>query len=224
MNKPYIVCHMMTSIDGRIDCNMTAQLPGNDVYYNALKEINCPRRLSGRVTAQLELADGKFKAKDKTPLGHEAFSNNNLSSAYNAVVDTHGTLLWHDEANSNWPHLVITSETVTKEYLDYLDSKHIPWIATGKERINLKRAMEILADDFGVERLAVVGGGHIDGSMLAEGLIDEISIVLGAGVDGRAGQPAVFDGLHKSSKPIDVKLEDIKKYDDGTLWLRYKTE
>jgi len=28
MNKPYIVCHMMASVDGRIDCAMTEQLPG----------------------------------------------------------------------------------------------------------------------------------------------------------------------------------------------------
>ena len=28
MKKPYIVCHMMTSLDGRIDCAMTEQLPG----------------------------------------------------------------------------------------------------------------------------------------------------------------------------------------------------
>ncbi len=28
MNKPYIICHMMTSVDGRIDCAMTEQLPG----------------------------------------------------------------------------------------------------------------------------------------------------------------------------------------------------
>ena len=27
--KPYIICHMMTSVDGRIDCGMTAQLDGN---------------------------------------------------------------------------------------------------------------------------------------------------------------------------------------------------
>ena len=33
MNKPYIVCHMMASVDGRIDCAMTEQLPGVQEYY-----------------------------------------------------------------------------------------------------------------------------------------------------------------------------------------------
>ena len=26
MKKPYIICHMMTSVDGRIDCQMTSEL------------------------------------------------------------------------------------------------------------------------------------------------------------------------------------------------------
>ena len=28
MKKPYIICHMMTSVDGRIDCNITEHLQG----------------------------------------------------------------------------------------------------------------------------------------------------------------------------------------------------
>ena len=28
MKKPYIICHMMTSLDGRIDCAMTSKLKG----------------------------------------------------------------------------------------------------------------------------------------------------------------------------------------------------
>lgn len=53
MNKPYIICHMMTSVDGRIDCAMTEQLPG-DEYYTTLYELNAPAHLSGRVTAEME--------------------------------------------------------------------------------------------------------------------------------------------------------------------------
>lgn len=32
MNKPYIICRMMTSVDGRIDYIMTEQLPGVQEY------------------------------------------------------------------------------------------------------------------------------------------------------------------------------------------------
>lgn len=51
MNKPYIVCHMMASVDGHIDCAMTEQLPGVQEYYATLEALEAPTRVSGRVTA-----------------------------------------------------------------------------------------------------------------------------------------------------------------------------
>ena len=64
MNKPYIICHMMTSVDGRIDCAMTSQLPGVEDYYKTLDALNLPTTVSGRVTAELEMAEpGFFQAK-----------------------------------------------------------------------------------------------------------------------------------------------------------------
>ena len=56
MNRPHIICHMMTAVDGRIDCGMTAKLEGVKEYYETLHALNTPTSLSGRVTAQLEMA------------------------------------------------------------------------------------------------------------------------------------------------------------------------
>ena len=47
---------MMTSLDGRIDCAMTSQLKGVDDYYKTLGMLNAPTTVSGRVTAELEMA------------------------------------------------------------------------------------------------------------------------------------------------------------------------
>ena len=84
---------------------------------------------------------------------------------------------------------------MSREYLAYLDGLHISWIACGRERVDFVRACAILADEFGVARMAVVGGGHINAAFRAEGLLDEVSILVGAGIDGRGGMGAVFDGL-----------------------------
>lgn len=225
MNKPYIICHMMTSVDGRIDCNMTAQLPGTEEYYQTLKAINTPTTLSGRVTAQLELAqDGVFESNSNNTLDKENFSKKIDTDAYEVIVDTKGVLLWEDDSNYPKPHVIITSEQVHPDYLKYLDSKNISWIATGKSQIDLARASEILADSFNVKRMAIVGGGHIDGSFLDAGLTDEISILIGTGVDGRSGMAAVFDGRQKDRKPVALKLQSIKSFDDGAVWLRYKVK
>ena len=35
------------------------------------------------------------------------------------------------------PYLIVTSEKVSKEYLDYLDRQNISWIACVKEHVDL---------------------------------------------------------------------------------------
>ncbi len=53
------------------------------------------------------------------------------------------------------------------------------------------------------------------------GLLDEISILIGAGIDGRGGMPAVFDGLEMSHDVTALKLTDVQKFDSGAVWIRY---
>ena len=222
MNRPYIICHMMTAVDGRIDCAMTEQLPGVQEYYNALDSFDAPTRVSGRVTAELEMAlPGSFSSKTSTPLGKEAFHKAAAADGYEVVVDTHGTLLWEDQADAQRPVLVLTAEHVNQEYLDYLTGKNVSWIACGKEHIDLNRACEILADAFAVERMAIVGGGHINAGFLAAGLLDEVSILIGAGIDGRGSMGAVFDGLPMDRPVTPLKLEQVQSFESGAVWIRY---
>lgn len=223
MKKPYIICHMMTSVDGRIDCAMTSQLPGVSDYYETLDELNIPTTVSGRVTAELELAEpGFFTAKDPAVFGKEGFSKKANAKGYEVIVDTKGKLLWPDASDMSKPYLIITSEQVSKEYLDYLDGQNISWIACGKDRINLAKASEILATEFGVERMGIVGGPAINTAFLDAGLLDEISILMGAGIDGRVEMPSVFDGLDMEHPLIHLKLMDVKKFNSNAVWIRYE--
>ena len=221
--KPYIICHMMSSVDGRIDCAMTEQIDTSNAYYDALEELCCPSQLMGRVTMQMHYADAEpFRAKEKTPIGKESLFVATHSEGYTIAVDTRGTLRWSCNQQDGKPLLVITSEECPAEYLDYLKSSGISWIATGKNAINLKRAMEILSEEFGVKRLVITGGGHINGAFLEAGLIDEVSLMIGAGIDGRAGMTAVFDGIKDvNRKATLLRLESVKTVNEGTVWLRY---
>ncbi len=122
MKKPYIVCHMMTSLDGRIDCAMTEQLPGVQEYYQTLEALQAPTTISGRVTAQLEMAlPGEFQTSEPTPVSKEAFSKKADAPGYEVVVDTHGKLLWPGAGEQEKPLLILTSEQAPQEYLSYLD-------------------------------------------------------------------------------------------------------
>lgn len=222
MIRPHIICHMMISIDGRIDCEMTAKISGVKEYYDSLKALNVQATVSGRVTAQLELAqDGEFVSKKEEIFGREGFSKKCDSDNYCVVVDTKGSLLWTHPKELNQPLIVITTMSVKKDYLDYLDSERISWIAVGEKQIDLVHACEILAREFGIERMAIVGGGHINAGFLREGLLDEVSLVVGPAIDGRAGMTALFDGLDAQKEPTPLKRETVNRYND-VLHLLYK--
>lgn len=73
--KPYIICYMMTSVDWLIDCGMTSSVKRCRRILSDLGELDIPTTLSGRTTAESEMAlPGKFEASVDTPYGKECFS------------------------------------------------------------------------------------------------------------------------------------------------------
>ncbi|MBQ4502457.1 MAG: dihydrofolate reductase family protein [Alistipes sp.] len=221
--RPYIICHMIASVDGRIDCDMTEQIEGGNEYYEALESLACPSMLMGRVTMQMHYALAEpFVAADTTPIGCEAFHIARKAAAYCVGVDTHGILQWGENEFDGQALLIITDEQCPKAYHDRLTEQGISWIATGKNGINLARAMELLAEKFGVERLAVTGGGHINGAFLEAELLDEVSFMVAPGIDGRRGMAAVFDGIDDKNRPAtQLHLQSVKQMGE-TVWIRYK--
>lgn len=223
MTKPYIICHMMASIDGRIDCDMTEHIGGNE-YYDALEQLQCDSDLSGRVTAAMHIALAEpFHTDDKTPAGKPSFYKATEANGYSVVLDSKGRLQWPDNHIDGRPMVVVTGEQAPQAYLDSLRRQGISWITVGKEEVDLPQAVGMLNEHFGVKRLAVVGGGHINGAFLKAGLLDEVSLVIGAGIDGRKGMTAVFDGIDDSNYPTTIlKLKSAERIGENSVWLRYE--
>ena len=227
MNKPYIVCYMMTSVDGRIDCDMVGQLAGVEDYYPLLEELGLQSAVSGKTTAKLELAEaGAFQCGNDSPLGKETVSKKTDSSnGYTIVLDTKGTLLWKHDSEYEKPHILLLSQLVSQEYLTYLDEKNISYIVSGEDQIDIAAACEVLKETFGIDRLGIVGGSANNTVFLDAGLLDEVILLIGAGIDGRASFPPVFNREDNgNNKPTPLTLVEAKTYDSGAVLIRYKTK
>jgi len=213
----------MASLDGRIDCEMTEQIDDTNHYYEALSSLDCQSTLEGKTTLQKHYAQtGEFHPKVEHEDAGQQLYKATESDSYAIGVDTLGTLLWDDNTTELFgrPLLMILSEQASQEYLDYLKHKHISYITTGLNGIDLISAMQTLRAVFNVERLAVVGGGHINGSMLDQGLIDEVSMMFGYGIDGRERMSAAFDGRPIDRKPVRLTFKSVEEM-DGIVWIRY---
>ena len=221
--RPYIICHMMASLDGRIDCDMTEQIDDTNHYYEALDQLECPSVMEGKITLVKHSAlPGFFQGTQPYKNAGRQVYKAVEAKGYAIGVDTNGTLLWGDDTTEHFgkPLVMILSEKASEEYLDYLKSKQISYLTIGQDAIDLKAAMEILHREFGVQRLAVVGGGHINGSMLDLGLIDEVSMMYGYGIDGREGMAAAFDGRPMNRGPVRLTFKSVTEQ-DGIVWMRY---
>lgn len=225
--KPYVISHMMMSVDGRIDCPMVAQISGEE-YYTALDSFGTSSKLSGRVTAALECpaVSEEISGNAGSDIGIKSVNKAVESNEYTIVVDTHGRLQMICGEADGHPLLVIMSEQVSEEHLAMLRRNNVSWIATGRESINLRRAVEIMAEQFGVERLIVVGGGNVNGGFLEAGLIDEVSVMMAPGIDGRRGMTAVFDGCTwTADAPYKLRLKSVEQVaGTETVWVRYTCE
>jgi riboflavin biosynthesis pyrimidine reductase len=85
------------------------------------------------------------------------------------------------------------TEKVSSTYLEHLRSKKVSYIFGGKKELDLALVLEKLNKLFNIKKLRIDGGGHVNGSFLKAGLIDEFSLVLAPVADGTIGSPTVFE-------------------------------
>jgi riboflavin biosynthesis pyrimidine reductase len=145
------------------------------------------------------------------------------ATSYAVSIDTVGKLQWA-ESDIDGDHLIcVVSERVPEDYLPMLREKGISYIVTGKTSVDLVQAVTLLGELFGIKRLLLEGGGHINGAFLEARLVDEISLFLVPGIDGRHDVPAVFDGVNIAKKEaVSLKLISVEQRKNDILWIRYK--
>ena len=63
----------------------------------------------------------------------------------------------------------------------------------------------------------------MNAGFLDAGLLDEISVMTAPGIDGRTGQPALFDGRTDSPTflPLGLTCQSCQVLDTGVIWARY---
>lgn len=153
----------------------------------------------------------------------------NDAKTYAVAVDPSGKLGWTkniitDDADRFGHHIIeVLSEQVSDAYLAHLQKLGISYIFGGKESLNFTVVMEKLKKLFSIDKIMLEGGGFINGSLLNEGLIDEISLVLVPIVDGASNSLTLFEtNAHlQKTKPVNFFLKSVEKLDDGGLWMKY---
>ncbi len=82
-------------------------------------------------------------------------------------------------------------------------------------------ALQQLRTDFGIKRLLLEGGGGINGSLLAAGLIDEMSVLVVPVADGSDGPTLFTSGAPQG---VRLALQEVRPLESDFVHLRYTVQ
>src|SRR5271165_6552119 len=199
--RPQIICHMAASIDGKIDGSALRDIMRPGEYEALHAKFGGNAWICGRTTMQQHFAEDKpFVSTTNQPSGPQAVHVARREESYAVSVDTTGKLNWLSNDVSGDHLICVVSERVPTDYLAMLREKEISFVVAGDSAVDLVKAVELLREHFGIRTLLLEGGGHINGGFLQAGLVDEVSLLLLPGIDGRHDGPAVFDGINPSNQ------------------------
>jgi riboflavin biosynthesis pyrimidine reductase len=236
LDRPYIICHMLTSLDGKIIGDYLEEERAAyfiDQYEKIHERYDCKAWICGRVTMEEHFTFGHqldLKQENVPTLPRTDYVASKNAESYAIAVDPSGKLGWTSNSISDGNssrtgnHIVeVLTEQVSDAYLAHLQQLGISYIFGGKEQLNFTVVVVKLKKLFAIDQILLEGGGFINGSFLNEGLIDELSLVIVPIADGASNSLTLFEtsSYLKKQPPVNFYLKNIEKLDDDGLWMKY---
>ncbi|WP_118180221.1 dihydrofolate reductase family protein [Paraburkholderia phosphatilytica] len=223
MSKPHIVCHMMSSIDGRSLTDGWNLDYATDLYENTAATFEADAWVCGRVTMQ-EISHGTDYPKGlaSAPVPRTDRFTNRDASQYAISIDPHGKVAWQSDTALKSHVVEVLSEAVSDDYLAYLQSIGVSYLFGGKHELDLAAVVDTLQRELKIDKLIVEGGSHVCGAFVNAGIVDEVSVLLVPIVDGRCEHPSSFEiAMDRWTAPTSLALKSVNKAAHGAVWLRY---
>ena len=228
MNRPYIICHMVTSLDGKVTGKFLYAHECHDAtetYYQLNRDFHADAYACGRVTMEGSFTGGWYPDLSAYAPLYDISDHlvEELSGFYAVAFDPHGRLGWRgtliideDPGYDQAQIIEVLTRQVDPRYLRYLQVSGIPYIFAGEDEIDIEEALTKLRKYFGINKLLLEGGSILDGAFQRAGIIDELSLVM-APIVGEANAKPLFTAAYMEN----YRLAEAKPC-GSALWLNYK--
>jgi 2,5-diamino-6-(ribosylamino)-4(3H)-pyrimidinone 5'-phosphate reductase len=215
---------MTPTIDGKI---VAGNWPSLKIASAAYERIATTFDADAWIVGRVSMAPyaGKSRVPRRTRkqrMPRRDFIADAKAQSYAVAIDPAGKLTWQSNAIDGEHVITILGEGVSDDYLAFLESRGVSYVFGGSASIDLRRVLAKLRKAFGIRRLLLEGGGKINGSFLAAGLIDELSILIAPVADGSIGTPTLFDAMVGKGLARKLRLISMSRIKGDLVWLRYK--
>jgi hypothetical protein len=225
--KPFVICHMCTTIDGKILGERWGKLPGgmdsSKLFESTANTFGIKAWVVGTTTMR-EFSERHFALPTaKQEIERVDYVADPKAKRFGIGTDAKGVLRYR-RGDVNGDHVVLlVSERVSNDYLAHLRTAGVSYLFCGVDQVEPKKALRKLEKALGIRQLLLEGGGTLNGVWLKAGVIDEISQVIVPVVDGGMGVAGFFDIPGPAPRKAAALLRLIKqsKLPGGIQWNRY---
>lgn len=161
--------------------------------------------------------EGDYVADSKAPM-------------YYLSIDARGELAFEENTYGYGgvpSHIVeVLTEQASNAYKDFLRKKKISYIIAGIDQIDYEVMLDKFYNLFHIKQMMVGGGGTINWSMLQNGLVDEVSVILAPIANGDPNGHRFFVAKepYSSIKETAFQLKSVKELEHDTIWIRYSVK
>ncbi|MDE6608812.1 MAG: RibD family protein [Lachnospiraceae bacterium] len=234
MERPYVICHILSSLDGKINGPfMGAEAVGTlGAEYGKYRiKMNADAWLYGANTTKEFTGFRRPVLENINEVPDGDFIEDDRAELYYISVDVDGEIGWESGIFRNKgrapAHVIeILTASTSAAYKAYLRKTGVSYIIAGKERLDCETAMKKLHELFHIEKVLICGGGVVNWSFLQAGMVDELSLFLAPVTDGSSGTASLFTQMPSlvEGKPVEFLLKETEKIGDGGLRLNYQVK
>jgi 2,5-diamino-6-(ribosylamino)-4(3H)-pyrimidinone 5'-phosphate reductase len=223
--RPHVICHMAPSVDGRIVTRGWPRLRTLSAEYERLgAAFRADAWIIGRISMEPYAGRAQLPARRAGGrIPRTDFIARAGASSFAIAIDPSGKLRWESGSIDEEHVVTVLTEQVPDRYLAFLRAQGVSYLFGGRDRIDLRVVLRKLRARLGIRRLLLEGGGTINGSFLAAGLVDELSLLVTPVADGAVAAPTLFDAPGRAPARR-LKLLSAERRPGDLLWVRYRVE
>ncbi|AYG68457.1 MULTISPECIES: RibD family protein [unclassified Rhizobium] len=226
--KPYIICHMVSSLDGGLHPSRWTDSPDGELgdwtalYQSCHQKLEGDAWMVGRVTMAEMSRGGPHPPGDQGKVERPFHFANREAANFAVALDMSGKLHF-TESEIDGDHIVVLlGSDVPDSHLAELADDGISYIVSAQAQPDLSAMLDTLGRELGIKRLLLEGGAGINGSFLAAGLVNEISLIVAPALDGRSASQSIVEyGEEGLAGKIRLSLKSCETLGHGAIYLRY---
>lgn len=232
MDRPYIVCHILSALDGKIAgafAGTKAAQAASEEYALIRSAYRAEAWLYGTTTTK-EFT--QYKKPVLEPNCGDVPDGDYIAETdlrfYYISLDTAGEIGWESgifqKPGRPDAHVIeILTEATPTAYRAYLRKKGVSYIIAGDTSLDCKVATEKLKRLFMIDTILICGGGTVNWTFIQQGVVDELNILLAPAADGDPSTPTVFEKseLLAETTPVEFQLKNVEQLKNNGVRLTY---